>query len=123
MSYASAKVLYERIRKARKLSGLTQTEIARETGIHQSQVSRIMNGDFTRVTAKSVRRLCEFAHIRTEADDLSLTSTLQNTLRGIWDGSKAQERAIVNLLRAASGLALAQEKTSWKKANVKNQKG
>jgi transcriptional regulator with XRE-family HTH domain len=109
MSHASANVLYQRIRKAPKLAALTQTEIARRAGITQSQVSRIMNGSFTRVTAKSVLRLCEFARISVNAD-MPLTPNLQNTLRAIWDGSKTQERALVHLLKAAAGLALAREK-------------
>lgn len=111
MSRAAANLLYRRIRSSQKLAGLTQSEIARGARIHQSQVSRIMSGDFTRITSQSVIRLCEFARITTTVPE-PLSSALHQSLRAVWDGTKAQEKALVKLLRAADALALAHAKTA-----------
>ncbi len=106
MPRLSASLLYQHIRNSPKLAGLTQVEIARRAKIHQSQVSRIMRGDFKRVTAKSVLRLCEFARITGAVED-PVSPKLQQALRAVWDGTKGREKALINLLRAADALALA----------------
>lgn len=111
MPRAAASLLYRQIRNSRKLAGLTQMEIARGAKIHQSQVSRIINGDFTRITSGSVVRLCEFAGITATVPE-PLSSTLHQTVRGVWNGTKAHEKALVKLLQAADALALVRAKAT-----------
>jgi predicted XRE-type DNA-binding protein len=106
MERAAASLLYRAIRSSSILAALTQTEIAKNAKIHQSQVSRIMSGQFKRTTARGVLQLCELAGIPTTAKTV-LSLKLQNTLQSIWDGSRAQEDALVKLLKAADALALA----------------
>jgi transcriptional regulator with XRE-family HTH domain len=106
MTKAAANLLYRNIQNSPRLAGRTQIEIAREAKMHQSQVSRIMRGQFKRVTAKSILKLCEFARIKATVNE-PLSAKLQKALKGIWDGSRSQEQALVRLLKAADLLALA----------------
>ena len=57
MNFAAASVVYERIKSSQKLSALTQEAIAVAAKVHQSQVSRILKGDFRRVS-ENVMRMC-----------------------------------------------------------------
>jgi transcriptional regulator with XRE-family HTH domain len=110
MDIAAANVVYERIKNSRKLSKLSQETIAKKAKIHQSQVSRILNGKFARVS-KNVIRICKFAKIPL-AKEQPLSPKLQKALEGVWDGSLEQEAALVKLLDAASGMALARSISS-----------
>jgi transcriptional regulator with XRE-family HTH domain len=110
MTTVAANLLYLQLRQSPRLAGLKQPEIARKAKIHQSQVSRILRGQFKRVTAPSVMKLCEFARIK-RMTDRPLSPKLQNVLRGVWDGSSAQEQALVRLLKAGDALALAHSAT------------
>ena len=65
-----------------------------------------MSGQFKRVTAKSLIKLCEFARISPKLSE-PLSPKLQNALKGVWDGSRSQEEALVKLLKAADALVLA----------------
>lgn len=121
MTTAAANLLYKYIQDSPRLAGRTQVEIAREAKIHQSQVSRIMSGQFKRVTAKSIMKLCEFADIR-PAVNKPLSLTLQNTLKGMWDGSRLQEEALVKLLKAADTLALARGAKAHKRVPASERK-
>lgn len=102
---AAASVVYERIKNSPKLSAITQVALARGAKVHQSQVSRILKGKFVRVS-KNVMRICKFADI-SFTQDQPLSPKLQKALQGVWDGSPGQEAALVQLLNAASGIALA----------------
>jgi len=57
MNFAAASVVYERIKSSQKLSALTQEAIAVAANVHQSQASRILKGDFRRVS-ENVMRMC-----------------------------------------------------------------
>lgn len=105
MNLAAASVVYERIKSSQKLSVLTQEAIAVAAKVHQSQVSRILKGDFRRVS-ENVMRICKLADI-SFTQEQSLSPKLQKALESVWDGSRGQEAALVKLLGAAGGMALA----------------
>jgi hypothetical protein len=105
MNLAAASVVYKRIRSSQKLSALTQEAIAAGAKVHQSQVSRILKGDFRRVS-KNVMRICQFSDI-SFTQEKALSPKLQKALESVWDGSRGQEAALVKLLGAAGGIALA----------------
>jgi transcriptional regulator with XRE-family HTH domain len=106
MQSSTVSSVCERLQNSPKLRALTQLEIARGAKIHQSQVSRILSGQFRRVTAKSVLRICEFASIG-QPDQKPLSLSLEQTLRAVWGGTRSQEKALVQLLQAADALAAA----------------
>jgi transcriptional regulator with XRE-family HTH domain len=106
MKPVAASILYEQIRSSSKLTKLTQIEIARKAKIDQSQVSRILSGQFKRVSAKNLIKLCKFIGI-TNKRKQRVSTTLEDTIQAVWDGSRREETALVQLLRAADALALA----------------
>lgn len=52
------KLIAERLREARKLSGLSQGQVASMLGIHRPSVSEIEAGN-RKVSAEEMRKLCE----------------------------------------------------------------
>ncbi len=57
-----------RLRELRKARGLTQVQVAEETGIDQSQISRIESGETTGMDFSVMERLCTV--LRCEPGDL-----------------------------------------------------
>lgn len=78
---------------------LTQTEISRATGVHQSQVSRILAGQFTRAS-RNVQRLCEYAKYLPEAEPDRPTDEIVGAVRVFLGGVVTEERALADLLRS-----------------------
>ncbi len=96
LSWLSAEV------RARRLS---QVEIAAASGIHQSQISRILAGKAKRESA-NVRKLCKYATslrqgvgARTLAGPETRVAIDQAVTR-LWDGSSDHASALVELLEA-----------------------
>jgi transcriptional regulator with XRE-family HTH domain len=102
MKNCSAIAVLQALRRWKVYSGLNQPEIASRSGVHQSQISRILRGDFKRIS-KNVRRLCKFAKINLHGGKRS-SALLEDSLRDLWDGSKTQEKALARLLAAVGGL-------------------
>ena len=57
-----------RLRELRKVRGLTQVQVAEQTGIDQSQISRIESGETTGMDFSVMERLCTV--LRCEPGDL-----------------------------------------------------
>lgn len=92
-------LLLARLGQAVAKGNITQSEVARLTGVHQSQVSRILAGQ-TRRYSPNVIRLCRFAeslHSYCKVDPASST-TLMEALRVVWDGSDSHAQAIANVV-------------------------
>jgi len=88
---------------------VTQPEIERNTGVNQSQISRIFNGKFMRVEGKNVIKLCKYANLKINksllgGSDPRESEVLINALRDIWDGSQQKERALARLIRSLGPL-------------------
>ncbi len=98
----------ELARAKRSLAALgrraSTVDIAARTGIHQSQVSRLLRGQFRRVSP-NVRRLLGYkpeAVKKTrnaEAEQAVIRAALK-----IWDETPEGARALVRLLRSVEGL-------------------
>jgi predicted XRE-type DNA-binding protein len=106
MTRAASNALYLALTKSPKLANMTQAEIAGATGIHQSQISRLMSGKFKRISARNFATLCRYADTRHSVQP-PISGVLKDTIEAVWDGSKHQEQALVKLLRAAGMLAIA----------------
>lgn len=88
-----------------KKKDLTQLDIALETGIDQSQVSRILNGKFKSVDSKNVKKICKYAEleIRRKAKPrrkAHQSDLLMRAIDSVWDGSDKQEKVLAKLIRA-----------------------
>jgi hypothetical protein len=82
-------------------------DIAARTGIHQSQVSRLLRGQFRRVSP-NVRKLLECAGTpQRPSRDQSALQGKQAVIRAAlrtWDATPEGARALVRLLRSVEGL-------------------
>ncbi len=96
-------VLVERIRKAAKQKGLSQVKIAELTNMNQSQVSRILAGNF-RKTSDHLKKICDYLCIDPKVLGRE-NKRLEHAIRLLWDGSVKHEKAILELLEAAAKLA------------------
>jgi len=96
LSWLSAEV------RARRLS---QPEIAAASGVHQSQISRILAGKARRESA-NVRKLCRYAtSLRQAAGARKLVGpetriAIDRAVMRLWDGSSEHAGALVDLLEA-----------------------
>jgi transcriptional regulator with XRE-family HTH domain len=88
-----------RLRAAVSARQVTQTQIARATGIDQSQISRILAGEARRAS-RHVLALCSFAD-RLDHDhgaDPTRSSVLMDALRAVWDGTASDAEAIAGVI-------------------------
>lgn len=76
---------------------LTQTELSRATGIHQSQISRILAGQLSRAS-RNVQKLCEYAKTLSEPAPDRSTEELAGALREFLGSAAAEEAPIADLL-------------------------
>lgn len=84
----------------------TQQQIQVATGVHQSQVSRILSGQAKRLS-KNVERLCKYAEGLAKDDRASTSKDAErlcNNILEIWDGSAAHAQAIDEVLAALGKL-------------------
>lgn len=98
----------ELARAKRSLAALgrraSTVDIAARTGIHQSQVSRLLRGQFRRVSP-NVRRLLDYrpGPGAGEPDLQAKQAVIQAALR-TWDATPEGAQALVRLLRSVEGL-------------------
>lgn len=96
----------ELARAKRSLAALARrastVEIAARTGIHQSQVSRMLRGQFRRVSP-NVRKLLGYQpagrHPAAQGKDAVIRAALRT-----WDETPEGAKALVRLLRSVEGL-------------------
>ena len=96
------------IRAAWEEGLLNQTKAAHALGMHQSQVSKIINGRFRRPTGNA-ERLFKYAEqllkkrLPSSAEN-ELKAQLVKRLWAAWDGTAAGQRALVEILDGARRL-------------------
>ena len=85
--------------------GVSQSDIAKAVGIHQSQVCRILSGRFKRCS-KNVIKLCKYANINLLQDEVNPRDNerLMEALSFAWDGTEPHAEAIAQVLRAIGDL-------------------
>jgi transcriptional regulator with XRE-family HTH domain len=97
----SSKTVASLIRREVKRRGITQTELASLAQIHQSQISRILRGEFRR-SSINLKKVCKCLAITepSKARPSHATARLTQAVSDVWDGSKNGEKALVRLLSA-----------------------
>ena len=95
-------ILAQRIRDAATKEGLTQAEIGRKAGIDQSQVSRILAGEFQKLSGHALK-VCTILNINMTFSTRE-NERLERAIGLLWDGTETHERAILELLEAAAKL-------------------
>lgn len=86
---------------------ITQQQIAKATGISQSQVSRILSGA-TRNQSKAYRRVCVYVERfeRTNGPDPAKNSEIMDALRSTWDGTEPHAKLLARILKDLGELRL-----------------
>ena len=96
-------------KKLQILAGRAPTvKVAADTGIHQSQVSRLLRGQFKRLSP-NVIRLLEYAkkprrYTSDEADQQAAKKAVIRAALRTWDATPGGARALVRLLRSVEQL-------------------
>lgn len=87
------------LKSAMKRKGHTQLDVAKSTGIHQSQISKILNRRFSREDADTIDRLKEYSNYNEYLKQHQLTGKIDKAVSEIWDGSSQMEQRIANIIR------------------------
>lgn len=84
---------------------MSQLELARATGVAQSQVSRILAFKTKRVS-KNMQIICDYAHIDWRSTQRTVDDhpRLMATIVAAWDGTDRGGDALANLISAAAEL-------------------
>jgi transcriptional regulator with XRE-family HTH domain len=88
---------------------ISDSELARRTGVPQSTVHRILHSPRSDRVTSRLKELCKYANISLEITampDPAHNGVMMSALREIWDGSDAGARAIATMLLAARELCL-----------------
>ena len=90
------------VNKFIKENGITQSDLAKSIGIHQSQISRVINADFKKAS-KTVRLICEYAkidlHILEEQKfNPNNNLELMNAIGTVWDGTEKKAKALAKVI-------------------------
>jgi transcriptional regulator with XRE-family HTH domain len=104
VSSTDLEALAEQLRRHFDQRGLTQAALSDATGVHQSQISRILSGRIQRVSV-NVLKLCKYANFPSPADVGGAAAiAMHAALDDLWDGSADGAQKITQLLRAAASL-------------------
>lgn len=103
------KLLGDMLMEIFKKERVVQLDIQNNTGVSQSQISRILNGNFSRVDGKNVKRICKYANISLSENDVPTSDPrkseiLIGALQEIWDGTHKKEKALAGLIRSLGPL-------------------
>lgn len=88
---------------------LKQRELAKHAGVHQSQISRIINEDFKTIS-KNVKKLCNYANINPDIAKKSDVKPQENhelmeAIESVWDGiSTKKAKALAKVIKSLKGL-------------------
>lgn len=95
------------------LRGLqSQEAIAKATGIHQGQVSRLLSGKFVRVSGNALI-LCNYANDVLDSElvaESQLRQKLVSSALSLWDGSAASGTKVIALLEVLNTIVRAPER-------------
>lgn len=87
------------LKSAMKRKGHTQLDVAESTGIHQSQISKILNRRFSKEDGDTIERLKEYSSYNEYFKQHQLTGEIDRAVSEIWDGSSQMEQRIANIIR------------------------
>lgn len=108
-------IIHERIewlRTAISSAKLSQEAISEATGIHQSQISRILSGRIKRLS-KNVVQLCKYVEVlhkhKKGSAAKEVPPILTNALLRTWDGSTEHAEAIAKVILSLDGMSVKHE--------------
>lgn len=88
----------EAIRSTMKKNGHTQKYLENHLKIHQSQISKILRGDFSR-GGKAIELLKEYSLYNEYSEDQFYSVEINRAVAEIWDGSPKMEKQLAKIIR------------------------
>lgn len=104
LSMKEAALIALQLREAMERKGWSQLTLGKLAGVDQSQVSRIVAGNFV-LLSKNVLKLCKYAKVELDlhSSHKSIPPSLEKALGELLEEA-GSERAVLALLRAGSRL-------------------
>jgi len=96
------------LRSYMKNTCTTQEVVSQKLGIHQSQISRLLNGEYQRLSP-NLKKFCDYAKIEVGIrvrgkSKKQLSRKLSRVVAEVWDGSKQHEYALIRIIRSLKAL-------------------
>lgn len=85
---------------------ITQLDLAEHSGVSQSQISRILSGQYRRESV-NVQRLCDYARKALDIPlqpSASALGVLNSAIQETWDGTDEHAEALAQVIRSLSAL-------------------
>jgi len=96
-----------------KENNFTQEDVQNITSVSQAIVSRAKTKNWSKLTSK-IKVLCEFSGVDWRRSVNPADShILMNALSHVWDGSKAQEKALADIIQGV-GVMLMQDLSTYR---------
>lgn len=97
----------ERLRIIVNSGKVTQEMVSIATGVHQSQVSRILSGN-SRIASKNVLKLCKYSNHLHNLDPTrpQICPALIAAIEQVWDGTPAHADAIAKVILSLEDLSV-----------------
>lgn len=102
----TSEALVQRLRYAVDILGLSQQELANATGVHQSQISRMLSGSAKRVSKNLVKvsEYLENLHI-SYANKSEIPLVLKDAIQFSWDGTPGHADALARVIISLKDLS------------------
>jgi len=98
--------LVDRLKNTVNSLGLSQQELAKLTGIHQSQISRMLAGDVRRVSRNLLKlRSCIDGLHRNNANIEAVPKILEDAIRFSWNGTTQHAEALARVIISLKDLS------------------
>jgi predicted transcriptional regulator len=107
------RVVLERLKFAVEVLGMSQQDLAVATGVHQSQISRMLSGNVKRVSKnlKKVAAYLDDLHGK-DAKGSEIPEVLADAIRFSWDGTPMHAEALARVIVSLRPLGLLQRHPS-----------
>ena len=104
--------LIERLRFATNALGVSQLDLAIATGVHQSQISRMLSGRVRRASKNLLKVTAYIENLHSgNAKEAEIPDVLKDAIRFSWDGSAEHADALAKVILSLRQLGVGRRST------------